>query len=232
MAFHKMMTYAKRAKRIPDIPPFPELEDYDIAEPDFDWLSEQKQLDVINAIEKQHQPIFLWLKYHYRRECEACALHKVDYDPINNAFTVRRSISARKLVNHTKTRAVHYIPCSDEFTDIAKRLLNENTDSPFLFVNPLARHDGQRYTIESLNVIWKRACKKIGINIRLYHGTKHSSCTQFINEKNGTDDELQMLTDHARRDSVAKYRKMNLERKRALMNKGKIIEIGKSRTNR
>ena len=67
----------------------------------------------------------------------------------------------------------------------------------------LARREGKRYTNESLNIIWKRACKKVGVNIKLYHGLKHSSCTQFINEKGGSDEELQMLTDHARIDSVS-----------------------------
>ena len=50
------------------------------------------------------------------------------------------------------------------------------------------------------------------MEIGLYEGTKHSSCTQFINEKDGTDSELQMLTDHARMDSVRKYRKVGTDK--------------------
>ena len=230
MAFHSFMDFCKRSNRIQIMPEFPKLEDYDLEEPDFDWLWEEEQMLVINSIDEVHRPIFLWLKFHFRRPCEACALHKVDYDPINNSFTVRRSISARILVNRTKTRkkkrsAIHYIPCHSDFTHFAKRLLNMNLESPFLFVNPLARREGKRYTNESLNIIWKRACKKVGVDIKLYHGLKHSSCTQFINEKGGSDEELQMLTDHARIDSVSYYRKIGLDRKRELMERGKTISF-------
>ena len=66
--------------------------------------------------------------------------------------------------------------------------------------------------------------EKVGVDIGLYPGLKHSSCTQFINEKDGTIDELQMLTDHARRDSVMKYAKVGVERKRRLM-KRKVVYL-------
>jgi hypothetical protein len=55
----------------------------------------------------------------------------------------------------------------------------------------------------------------------MYAGLKHSSCTAFINEQGGTIDELQMLTDHARRDSVLIYADVKMVAKRRLM--GKII---------
>ena len=91
-----------------------------------------------------------------------------------------------------------------------------------MFVNPRARNEGKRYTLESLKNIWKKACKDLEIG--LYEGTKHSSCTQFINEKDGTDSELQMLTDHARMDSVRKYRKVGTDKKRRLMRKPRIVD--------
>jgi hypothetical protein len=50
----------------------------------------------------------------------------------------------------------------------------------------------------------------------MYAGLKHSSCTAFINEQGGTVDELQMLTDHARRDSVLKYAEIRLEAKKRI----------------
>ena len=40
------------------------------------------------------------------------------------------------------------------------------------------------------------SCEKTGIkHINLYQGTRHSSCTQFVNEKGGDIDELMQLTD-------------------------------------
>ena len=232
LALHSCMDYAWRSKRIPEMPPFPKREDYGMVEPDFDWLWEDKQMEIIEAIPKEDRAPFLWLKYHYRRPGEACAILKTDYDVINNAFWVRRTISDRQLVDSTKTGAAHYVPCHRDFTLIARKLLNENPWSPFLFVNGRSRRKAQggRYTLESLNNVWKAACNKVGIEIRLYHGTKHSSCTQFINEKGGSDSELQMLTDHARLDSVKKYRKIGLQRKRELMERGKILDLNYSKT--
>lgn len=227
MALHSMMDYAHRSKRIPELPAFPKKEDYGIVDPTFQWLWENQQLEVIEAIPEIHRPPFLWLKYHYRRPGEACALFKTDYDWINDAFWVRRSISDRQLVDSTKTGKAHYVPCHSKFTDIARQLLKRDPWSPFLFVNPRSRKnaEGGRYTSESLNKLWKRACKKLGVSIRLYHGLKHSSCTQFINEKGGSDSELQMLTDHARLDSVTKYRMVGLQRKRELMERGKVVQL-------
>ena len=221
-SFHRMMKQAKRDGRIQSIPLFPEKEEYDIKETEFDFLWEKDQLDVINSIPIPDRYPLLWLKYHFRRPSEACALYKTDYNPFKDEFTVKRSISARQLWNRTKTKAIHTIPCDDNFKKIACKLINENSDSPFMFVNPRARKEGKRYTVESLRNIWKKARKDLEIG--LYEGTKHSSCTQYINEKDGNDSELQMLTDHARMDSVRKYRKVGTDKKRRLMRKPRVVD--------
>ena len=232
MALHACMDYAWRSDLIPKVPPFPKREDYGIVEPEFDWLLEDEQMRVINAIPEEHRAPFLWLKYHYRRPAEACALQWRDFDEINRKFIIRRAISARQLVESTKTRAIHHVPCHSHFYPVIRKLKKAHTcrETDFIFRNPRARSESKRYTNESLNNIWKAACKKVGVKIGLYQGTKHSSCTQFINEKHGTDSELQMLTDHARPDSVTKYRKVGVERKRELMERGKVVDLDNYRT--
>jgi hypothetical protein len=35
--------------------------------------------------------------------------------------------------------------------------------------------DGKRYTLESLNRLWRHACKETGESIDMYSGLKHSS---------------------------------------------------------
>jgi len=57
------------------------------------------------------------------------------------------------------------------------------------------------------------------------HRLKHSSCSQYINDRGYSYDQLQILTDHARRDSVLKYAVANLETKRRLM-VGEVIPLG------
>ncbi len=234
---HTFLDYAWRSERIPEMPPFPKKDEFGIQEKTIEWMSEEKQLNVIAHMPKEHRLIFLWLKYHYRRTAEACALHKCDYDEINQVFRIRRSISSRQLVDYTKTHHEHYIPCHPDFLKYMPELLRptntqitevkkstETTDaantieSPFMFINPRARKEGKRYTNGALNNIVRNACKDAGEkHLSAYPFTKHSACSQFINEKGGTDSELQMLTDHARLDSIKKYRKIETSRKLELM---------------
>ena len=217
MAFHAFMDYAWRSRRIPAVPPFPKKSDYELVEPSIKWLPEVRQMSIIDAIPADHRPIFLWLKYHARRPAEACALHKIDYNRFDQSFTIRRSISARKLVNSTKTRAEHLIPCHSAMIETIEALLDQNPDSPFMFTNPRARKKGARYTNESLNIIWKAACKIAGEDIDLYSGLKHSTLSQLYNEKGLSISDIQDVSDHARIESVRRYAKAELPRKRALM---------------
>ncbi len=215
MCFHSFLDYAWRSDRIDRIPPFPKKDDYGIQEPSIKWLPESRQMAIINAIPDTHRPIFLWTKYHYRRIAEACALHKSDYDPFNNIFTIRRSVSARNVVETTKTHMVHIIPCVSAFTGIAKDLIKR--PGKFFFENPRSKKEDKRYTGEALNILWKQACKMVGEDIDLYSGLKHSSCSQFINEKGGNESDLRVITDHARLDSVRRYAKTEVARKRQPM---------------
>jgi integrase len=213
--FHAFMVFAWRSERIPEVPPFPEKSEFGLVQPTIKWLPEERQMNIISAIPEVHRPIFLWLKYHLRRPSEACALKKEDYDLFNDIFTIRRTLSDRKLVESTKTNTVHVIPCHSEFTGIAKQCLSKPGD--FFFQNPRARKTHKRYTIESLNNIWKAACKAVSENIDLYSGLKHSSCCQYLNDKGLHFSELQIITDHANMDSVKRYGKVEIDRKRQLL---------------
>jgi len=223
MCLHSCLVYAWRSKRIPEMPPFPEKKHYRITEPEIKWLSSDRQMAIVNAIPVEHRPIFLWLKYHLRRPGEAMVIHKIDYDPELDAFIIRRSISNRREVESTKTGAVHVIPCHPEFQPYLKRL--KLSFGPYLFTCNTSRMSGQRYTREIMSTLWKNACRQLGEDISLYAGMKHSSCCQFINEAKGSMSDLREITDHARLDSVKKYARMELARKRELMSR-KVIPLG------
>ena len=87
---------------------------------------------------------------------------------------------------------------------------------------------GGHYTHRVLNKLWNDAAKKNGSSIRLYEGLKHSSCCQYVNEKGLSESELQVITDHARLDSVKRYVKTGMARKLELM-ETKVIPINKKR---
>lgn len=65
----------------------------------------------------------------------------------------------------------------------------------------------------------------------MYSGLKHSSCSQYVNEKGYSIDQVQMLTDHARRESVMRYASVQLEAKRRLM-EGTVVRIEKLKKNK
>ncbi len=217
MCFHAFMDYAWRSRRIGQVPPFPKKSDYGLVKPVIKWVTEDRQLNIINSIPEQHRPIFLFLKYHVRRPAEACSIYKIDFNRFNNSFLIRRSMSANKLVDSTKTGMVHEIPCHTAMIPTIKKLADLDNNSPFLFVNPGAVNPGQPYTNKSLNIIWKKACIVAGETIDLYSGLKHSTMSQLRNVHGLSLSDLQDVSDHANIESVRQYAKTELSTKRRLM---------------
>lgn len=218
---HSALLYAARAGKIQSMPEFPEKRRYQIEPKVIQAVSEDRQIAIIQKIPVEHQPIFWWLKYHYRRPSEAMALHKEDYNKEQDFFIIRRSFSNKKLVQHTKTHHIHTIPCHPDFRPWIDRL---HVDfGPYFFSHKTSRMEGKRYQHDFLVDLWNMAAESCGESIRMYAGLKHSSCMAFVNDQGGSVDELQMLTDHARRDSVMKYTEVRLAAKRRIQ--GKIIAI-------
>lgn len=227
---HACLTYAWRSRRISDMPAFPEKKHYKITEKAIEWLPEERQIKVIEAIPKEHQPIFWWLKYHLRRPAEAMALHRADYNAEHDIFIIRRSISARKVVERTKTGVEHVIPCHSKFRSIMERMVKD-LSSPYFFTSNTSRSEGKMYTHRIMNKLWNDACENVGETISMYAGLKHSSCSQYINEKGLSISDLQTITDHARLESVRKYAKVEVARKRELLEQ-KVIKLPKGKISR
>lgn len=223
-AFHSMMDYAWRARRIKGVPPFPRKEDFNLIEPVIRYLTEERQMAVIDAIPEDDRPIFLFLKYHIRRPSEACVLKWADYDQINKVFTVRRAVSARKVVESTKTGAVHFIQCHPDFEAIMDGL-GPGSVTGYIFKNQRGRMDGQRHTIESLNVLWRKACASVGEKIDMYSGLKHSTCTQLLESGQFTFDDLKDMTQHARMESVRRYAKVTVSRQKRLFERAAKLKL-------
>ena len=144
------------------------------------------------------------------------ALFRIDYLKEEDAFHIRRTFSAKKLIEQTKTKRQHLVPCHSAFKVIMKTM-PVRIDSPFFFINPNGKLKGKHYAIATMEEIWHRACKAVGEDIEMYSGLKHSSCSQYINEKHYSLDQLQMITDHQRRESLRKYAVVTLDEKRRLM---------------
>lgn len=91
--------------------------------------------------------------------------------------------------------------------------------------------NSKHYSHDFLVELRKKACLKVGEDIDMYSGLKHSSCSQYVNEKGYSIDQVQMLTDHARRESVMRYASVQLEAKRRLM-EGTVVRIEKLKKNK
>ncbi len=227
---HAMLDYAWRDGKIQAVPPFPKKKDYKIQRKKPKTVSSVKQTEILKYIEEDHQPIFAWLIMHFRRPGEGCALHKEDYE--DGDFCIHRTFSDKKLTDTTKTGEIHDISMVELFKpyyEIEKKKQKKlGYISPYFFVNPSGKLKGKHYTVAILERYWNAAAKKAGVEIELYQGTKHTSCNIFLNEKGGTIDELQTVTDHARRESVLHYGEIKKHRRKELMER-KVIDIDKSR---
>jgi hypothetical protein len=96
--------------------------------------------------------------------------------------------------------------------------------SPFFFVNPRGRMPGKPYSLKVMEDLWRAACREVGEDIGCYAGLKHSSCSSFLNEKGGSYSELQSVTDHKRLESVKRYGKLEVQRRRELMHR-KVVDV-------
>jgi site-specific recombinase XerD len=80
--------------------------------------------------------------------------------------------------------------------------------------------------------IWKNAIRDSGMEyICMYNGLKHSSATQYLNEKGMSLTDLMAITGHKQLDTVSKYAKHDTRRIRELMVTPKLKTIKKQKRN-
>ena len=219
---HSALDYAWRAGKIIAVPPFPKRNLYQIQDPEIKWLPSDRQQRVLDAIPNEHKPIFYWLKYHLRRPAEAMALHREDYRKIDDVFIVRRSISARIVIERTKTSQIHYAPCVDAFRPYLNQALKTPIISPFLFTHKRSKLEGKRYSHAVLGNILRTASEAVGEEfIGVYPFLKHSGFTQLAVEENYSDTELQIAGGHADIRSVKKYRALVMSARKRLLERKK-----------
>jgi hypothetical protein len=87
------------------------------------------------------------------------ALFREDYRADDDVFIVRRSISARKAIERTKTSQIHYAPCVDAFKPYLDRALKGPVISHFLFTHNASKLPGKPYSHYVLKRILQDALK-------------------------------------------------------------------------
>ena len=225
------LKFAKKTNKLYSLPVFPSKQDLQMHDKPVIWIPESRQLKIIEAIPKEHQPIFWFLKYHMRRPSEACALLKGDYDHERLLFTIQHTFSAGRFVNSPKRGKYHYIPVVDDFLPVLGEMLDMQKKwgiiSPFFFINPVGRTLEKHYTLKFLQVEWEKACHEVGEKITLYNGLKHSSVTQLMNEYGMNENEIAIALD-CHIDTVRSYATAEISTRRNLLNKRKkVVDIKK-----
>jgi len=139
------------------------------------WLSREVQDKVIFAIPLEDRYIFIFLTRQGVRVSEARALKIKDVDSEKGHLVMRRTFSARVLTERTKTRKEDERQINPEILPMMKRLCNRRFPDEFVFVNP---RTGRPYGEKTLNAIWNKACAAVGVDLRLYNGSRHSLASQ------------------------------------------------------
>ena len=148
-------------------PVFPRIS---VPEPAIKWCNREVQDSILNAIPDQHRFIFFFLTRQGLRPAEAVAIKWDDIDLSNGILTVKRTMSYRKIVERTKTKKVRPRLIHPEVLDILKSV-PRGLPNVYLFINPNSK---KPYLTDTLQRLWKEACKAIDVDIELYQATRHS----------------------------------------------------------
>ena len=158
-----IMRYAWKNEDIPKVPPFPELS-YTL--PKIEYIELEQQEEILSHIPERHRPIFKFMMEYGCRVGEARALMK---DCLSGTeVTFKRTMSMEKVRESTKSGKERVYRITPYFKEVLSSM------SPKLSQFVFTRDDGKPYKSKDVNKIWKQACEKAGINIKLYNATRHT----------------------------------------------------------
>lgn len=215
---HKMFTDALRREDIMRIPVFPGVE---FETPMFNWIDRETQEKILEQIHSYDRDVFRFIILTGARPGEIRALKWDCIDLKQGVIYLKRTFSDTVLKEATKTKKWRPLPITDELLEILKK--QGRSISGFVFVNQYGRH----YT-SKINCIWNDACKKVGVDITLYNGTRHSFGSQRINEGFRLE-EIGAVMGHSDVKMTKRYARILTENLRTVMEgKKKIVPMNLS----
>jgi len=168
------LNFARKREDIERVPVFPEVK---FEEKPIVWLNREQQKRILENIPDEHKPIFIFLFTYGCRPGEARALcwDAVDFE--NELIYIKRTFSAKKLVDIPKEGKWKVFPMLPHIRSVLEEL-HRRKKSMFVFS---WRYD--HYGERALPRIWKEACQKAGITgVSLYAGVRHSFAMQRLYE--------------------------------------------------
>ena len=196
-------------------------------EPPINWVDEEIQDKIIDAIPERDQYIFILMGRSGIRPGEARALTKKDFNLKEKYVIVDKAFSEDKFHNYTKNKKVKIVPL-DEFTvEKLKEMPEPIKPDDYMFTTVR----GTPYSHYRLWEIFKEATKKVGVdNLTLYQGMKHSFASQAINR--GVPKEvIQKILGHENSKSTDRYAKLNLDSLRVGLRKKETVSVDSVSSN-
>ncbi|NIO18571.1 tyrosine-type recombinase/integrase [bacterium] len=197
------MSFLKRDGWIRDLPDFPKVE---TIEPTWKWIDMETQDKILDNLPDRYKPIIFFLMRHGVRPGEGTAIKWKDVDLEKEIVTIQRTFSLGELRERTKTKRIRFLPLHSETVEWMKKQHNRFPES-FVFAK---NTQGEPLTPGSLRKAWRRAIGPLGLNLRLYDGTRHSFGSQAANA--GTPiNIIQDALGHTTPSTTKRYAHTNLE---------------------
>jgi len=191
-----MMNFAWKSEDIPKQIPFPTLS---MSLPEnIEYLDIEQQDRVLAEIPAKDRPIFAFMMDNGTRVGEARALMK--YRIKDDHIIIDMVFSDNDLKPCSSNKRGGAIGLSDYTKEIIDSIPVHL--GPFVFV----RDDGKPYTNKDLNKIWRDACGKVGIAIKLYNAVRHSLGCQLLDQGEDMDLVRQQLR-HTNAKMTQRYAK-------------------------
>ncbi|MCL5978677.1 MAG: tyrosine-type recombinase/integrase [Nitrospirae bacterium] len=212
-ALHAFFKWLLVIEHVEKMPVFPKIE---VITPDWQWLDEDDQNEILSAIPENDRHIYTFLALHGCRPAEVMALKIKDLDFTHNSVIIRRTFSGKShniLVEHTKTKKTRVIPINPLMIDTIKKLCKGRFGEDFVFLNP---RTGKYYCKSAYWEIWNKARKSVGKNIKSYEALRHSFASQRVCM--GYDLlRIGKILGHTDSRTTQRYSHVNLESLRGIM---------------
>jgi len=167
----------KRYDIIDKIPSFPVIR---IQEPSPRWTTTENQQKLLDAIQKEHFPVFCFILRQGCRPSESRSLQWGDLLLDSGIVTIKRTFSNGRLIERTKGRVERPRLLHPEVLEMLKNM-KPGFPKDYVFKHPKT---GKHYSKTRLECIFMQARKATGIDINLYSAGRHSVATNAIYQNN------------------------------------------------
>lgn len=219
-ALKKILNDAYRRREIGRVPVFPRME---LKEPEIKWLDQEQQQTVLTEItDPIMRAFFQFLMQTGCRHGEARALRWERINMKEGLVVIAAAMDGEVYRESTKEKNIRVLPLPDATLEMLRSL--PRSISGYVFAprgKPINRHHAW--------IVWNRAAKKLGIEVRPYQGTRHSLASQLVNDGVSLG-VVQDILGHKTPEMVRRYAKFKLGTLRDALNRkqGEVIPLSKS----